>query len=100
MTSSSLPAPLTIRRKLISFSGSKSYIKGTIALYVLLIIVYLALVWFLPPNRSSLDKYSLNELQAKLLNLTFVFPLIGVWISALYGYLKFRAYALIIKLLS
>lgn len=77
--------------------SAKNRTKTIIIVYSLLALTYIALVWFLPPNRNSLDKYNLTILQAKLINLTFILPLIGVWFSALYGYVRFRSYALVIR---
>lgn len=88
---------LVSSRKMFKQHAYKNRTQLTITLYLLLAITYISLVWFLPPNRSSLDKYNLSVLEGKLLSLSFVLPLIGVWFSALYGYLRFRAYAVVIR---
>lgn len=97
MTASTLKATLEAKKGFGDQFSIKNRTHITVFSYILLTLIYLALVWFLPPNRSSLDKYNISELEGKLLGLTFVLPLVGVWFSALYGYLRFRAYALLIR---
>jgi heme/copper-type cytochrome/quinol oxidase subunit 2 len=64
--------------------------------YYLLIIfslVYLALTLFTPPDSKGLERYGLTEFNAKLIGLTFVIPLIAIWYTAIYGFIKLRSYA-------
>lgn len=97
MITNSFFVPYILQRKAQQRVTIRTNTKVVICAYAALIILYLSLVWLLPPNRSSLDKYNISVLQAKLLGLTFVLPLIGVWVSALYGYIRFRAYAILIR---
>lgn len=65
--------------------------------FILLTATYVGLVLFLPPDQSSLQKYSLSVLESRLLSLTFVIPLMVVWFFALYGFLRIKAYAAMIS---
>lgn len=46
-----------------------------------------------PTDPSTLDQYSLTQMQARLLNLTIVIPISIIYLVALYGYLQFQSYA-------
>ena len=60
--------------------------------FVGLSILYLALTILLPPDKASLAKYHITVGQDILLTLTIAIPVIGIWIIALIGYLRFKSY--------
>ncbi|HSX29554.1 MAG TPA: hypothetical protein VLE73_03265 [Candidatus Saccharimonadales bacterium] len=68
-----------------------------IYIFVLLVAAYVVLALALPPNQATLKKYDLTESELRLLSLTLIVPLIIIWFTALYGYLRFKAYAEVIK---
>lgn len=71
--------------------------KDLFYLFMFLALVYLGLVLILPTADSVLERYNMTQNQARLLNLTVVLPAVGIWLSALYGYLRFRSYAQLVK---
>lgn len=60
---------------------------------VVLIIVYAVLTFATPPNANILTRYSLSESQARLLSLTVIIPLIAIWFTAFYGFIKVKEYS-------
>lgn len=62
-------------------------------LLILFSLVYLALTIFTPPDSKGIERYGLSELNAKLLSLTFVIPIIAIWYCAIYGFIKLKTYA-------
>lgn len=61
--------------------------------FVLLVVAYALISLGAPPNPEALDRYDITATQARLLNLSFVVPLIATWAVAYYGYIHFRDYA-------
>lgn len=59
----------------------------------LLGIIYTLLTILIPPEASTLTKYSLSPTQAKLLGLTVALPYIVIWFTAFYGYIQCSKYA-------
>ncbi len=66
-------------------------------LFIILTAVYVCFALGLPSNPQTLEKYNITQGQSRLLSLTIVVPLILVWFSALYGFLRFKAYATVIR---
>lgn len=66
-------------------------------LFVLLTIIYVGLVVSLPPDPAALERYKLTTTSARLLSLAVIVPYILVWLTALYGFVRVRSYALLVK---
>lgn len=66
-------------------------------LFILLSAIYVALVMLLPSDPATLARYHISQGQARLLNLTIVIPLIGIWYLALNGFLRFKQYSELIR---
>lgn len=64
-----------------------------VLVFVALVLLYVGLVFALPPNPQTLERYELSVAQARLLNLTVVIPLVIIWLTALYGFVTLRRYA-------
>ena len=65
--------------------------------FVVLSIINIALIFIIPPDKSSLAKYNLTVNNAKLISLTVFIPLIFIWFAAFYGFIQFMQYAELIK---
>lgn len=68
-----------------------------IRVFVLLLAIYILLAFGLPANPYTLEKYRLSQSDVNLLNLTIVTPIVAVYCSALYGFLRFKDYALTVE---
>jgi hypothetical protein len=64
-----------------------------VLLFIGLIIISVALAMRLPTDPAILTHYSITQTKARLLNLTIIIPQIFIWLSALYGYVRFKIYA-------
>ncbi len=58
-----------------------------------LIVIYIGLAFGLPSDPEILKRYEISQNQARLLNLTIIAPIVVVYFTALYGFLRFRTYA-------
>lgn len=67
--------------------------RNQLAVFLLIIAVYICSVFLLPPDPATLQKYHFSEAQAYLLSLTVAAPMVAIWLSAFYGYVTFRKYA-------
>lgn len=67
------------------------------SLLVVFISIYLLLTFLIPPDPAGLAKYNITELQSRLLSMSFVLPIVGIWFAAFYGFVNFKKYALSIK---
>src|SRR5438045_1941643 len=65
--------------------------------FVSLTALYVVLALALPADPEALKHYHLTQAQVRLLLLTIVVPFVAIWFSALYGFLKFKAYAVMVK---
>lgn len=65
-------------------------------LFITISLLYALLVMSVPTDPTVLEKYQINTVQARLLNLTVVLPLLAIWYSALYGFVHLRDYAKLI----
>ena len=70
--------------------------KFFINLFVLLTATYVVLGMVLPSDPAVLAKYDISQLQARLLNLTIVIPIVIIWLTALYGFIRFRSYGALV----
>ena len=66
-------------------------------LFLLLSVVYVLLVMLLPSDPETLSRYDMSQTQARLLNLTIVVPLLGIWYLALKGFIRLREYSKLIR---
>ncbi len=64
-------------------------------IFIALVAVYMGLSLLLPPE--YLRKYQMSEASLRLVSLTIILPVGAIQLSALYGFLKFKAYANKIK---
>lgn len=73
--------------------------KRNVAVYLFLFLsaIYVLLVMLLPTDPATLARYDITESQARVLNLTVVVPLMGIWYMALQGFIRFRGYAKTIR---
>lgn len=62
-----------------------------------LIILYVALVFGLPPDPVTLDRLDISATELRLLTATVTLPLIAIWFAAFYGYVHFADYARTIR---
>ncbi len=58
-----------------------------------LMAVYIALAFSLPTDPEVLKRYDISQNDARWLNLTVIAPIAAVYFTALYGFLRFKAYA-------
>ena len=61
--------------------------------FLALLVAYLALSIFLPPDPSTLEKFSITSTQAKMLSMTVVIPISFIYLLALYGTVWFKSFA-------
>ena len=64
--------------------------------FILLLVLYILLALLLPADPSVLAKYNITELKARLLGLTISVPIAIIYLSALYGFDRFKIYAKLI----
>lgn len=62
-------------------------------IFITLVAVYATLALTLPSDPELLKRLDISQGRAHLLSLTFIAPLCIVYFAALYGFLRFRAYA-------
>jgi hypothetical protein len=60
--------------------------------FIALVGLYLVLLLITPTDPKVLDRYDLSQSEARLLNLSIALPISAVYLSALYGFLRFRSY--------
>jgi hypothetical protein len=72
----------------------KKVVYGTLAVFILL---YLLRAFLAPLDPETLVKYNVSELQLRLLSASILLPLVIIWVSAAYGFVHFKLYALSIK---
>ena len=61
--------------------------------YVGAAAVYVSLIFLVPTEAATLERYKLSEFRADLLSLSIAIPLLVIWFAAFYGYDKFKHYA-------
>lgn len=67
--------------------------KVYVGAYVALLTLYVILAFALPVDPAVLARYEISSLQAKLLSLTTVIPVVLIYLTALYGFVRVRDYA-------
>ena len=65
--------------------------------YVVLVIVFSAIVLFPAPDHTTLVKYHLSALAMRLILLTLIIPEAAIWFAAFYGSYKLQRYSQLIK---
>jgi len=65
--------------------------------YITLLSIYVTLSVVLPPQPSTLERFDITSLQAKLLSLTVVIPITLIYLLALYGTVWFKSFAVAIR---
>jgi hypothetical protein len=62
--------------------------------FTVLTLIYIGLIFVSPIDPDVIQKYNITETRARYLSLTILAPLIVIYYCALYGFHKFRSYAL------
>lgn len=65
--------------------------------YVLLIVIYAGFTLLVTPARASLTHYHITTGAVRALSLTVLLPQIAIWLAALYGYQRIRAYSRLVQ---
>lgn len=71
--------------------------KKVFLVLAVLVTIYLAITFGLPPETATLERYQISELRLRFLQLTIAFPLVAIWYAAFYGFARFKHYAELIK---
>lgn len=66
--------------------------------YIAFVVVFILISLLPTPAKATIAKYHLSTLQLRLLDLTLIIPLIGIWYAVFYGYDKLQRYSQAIKL--
>ncbi len=72
----------------------KKIVYGAFALFVCL---YFLSAFLSPVDMETLAKYNISVLQLRLISVSVLLPVVGIWVSAAYGFVHFKQYALSIK---
>ncbi|MDQ3123263.1 MAG: hypothetical protein M3Q14_01080 [bacterium] len=67
--------------------------KAYIWLFLVLLATYIILAFGLPTDPKVLSRYELSQTEARLANLTVVLPFTLIYLTALYGFVRFSRYA-------
>jgi hypothetical protein len=70
--------------------------KEVSGLFGLFIAAYIVQIFVVPASSTTLQKYHLSELQYHEVLLTVAIPYIVIWVIALVGYLRLKAYAAVL----
>ncbi len=63
------------------------------ALLAVLAILYGVMILVIPPDASALLKYGITASEARLISLSFALPLVIIWTTAFYGFIRLQQYA-------
>ncbi len=66
-------------------------------IFAILIILYIGLSLIPKPDSHALAQYNLSVLHARVLSASIVLPVVAIWLVAMYGFIKFKDYAQLIK---
>jgi len=66
-------------------------------IFAVIIILYIGLSLLPAPDSHALAQYHLSVLHARILSTTIVLPVIAIWLVAMYGFVKLKEYAELIK---
>lgn len=65
--------------------------------YLVLAVLYVALIFLLPANSHAMQTYHLSSFEYRVLYLAVAVPSLVVWFVAFYGYARLQEYARVIK---
>ena len=71
----------------------KEKLSNSKKVFILLLLAYIVLVFTLPVNRATLNHYHISSLALRFIDITYVVPLVLIWITAYYGYSKILQYS-------
>src|SRR5581483_126611 len=80
-------------RKAVAGLGGRYYA----GLFGLLVLIYLGFSLLVAPSKAALKTYHLSVGGARAITISFVVPLVLVWTAGLFGSLKMRQYAKLVK---
>lgn len=66
-------------------------------IFIILIGLYTLLSLVPPPDSRTITQYHLSAVHARLLSISVVLPVIAIWLIAMYGFMRLKDYALLIK---
>lgn len=70
--------------------------RNYIILFVLAVLAYAALTFFAPISQSA-NRFNISEANLRLIQLSFVIPIVLIWAAAAYGAFQVRKYASLIS---
>lgn len=62
-------------------------------IFIALLATYVTLAFSLPTDPKVLSRYDFSQTEARLLNITVIVPLVLIYLTALYGFVRFYLYA-------
>lgn len=75
------------------FSDSTSLKTRLAFLYAILVLIYAALLFLVPPKPGDLEKYDITLTQLRLIDVTVIVPYALIWLAGFYGFLKLKEYS-------
>ncbi len=66
-------------------------------IFAILIVIYAGLSLIPAPDRQTLVQYHLSPAHARVLSASIVLPVVAIWLAAMYGFVKLKEYAQLIK---
>lgn len=76
---------------------TKSLITSTLQWYTLLAVLYVILIFILPPNEVAKHDYNLSTFEYRIVSFAIAIPSLLVWLAAFVGYAKLKEYAAAIR---
>lgn len=61
--------------------------------FLALTALYVVLALALPTDPKVLEKYQIDQAQSRLLSLTIIVPIVLIYLTALYGFIRFKRYS-------
>lgn len=61
--------------------------------FLALTALYVVLALTLPTDPKILEKYQIDQAQSRLLSLTIIVPIVLIYLTALYGFIRFKRYS-------
>lgn len=62
-------------------------------LFIILFLLYIVISLSVKPDPVALAKFGITALHSRLITISFFFPILIIWLSSFYGFIKFRTYA-------
>lgn len=69
----------------------------TYGTFFVFVLIYIFSSFLSPIDTETLIRYNVSEQQLRLITVTFLLPLICIWLCAVYGFVHFKQYAMSIK---